>query len=196
MLFSIPCFRYRKKTTVFLLSIPKSSMKNMVSYHRCLVNRSEQDRPKGLRHWNFHFSCTRVMKERIDCCHCSYLGDKQGVTSPVPVDPVCLTALNNYDLDQVMACSADGSVRVVQGCTQDSPTLLTSWQSIPVCMPQQFSPYPATFAWQPITGDLFAAGGSMRGVIFRVGLEYQSRISQVLSSGPSLKSKPETSLTL
>lgn len=92
-----------------------------------------------------------------------------------------MMALNDYDLDKVMVCGADGSVRILQGCMQPNPTLLTAWQSVPVRMPQHISPYPAAFAWQPIAGDLFAAGGSMRGVIFRVGLEYQSSISQVIS---------------
>lgn len=99
------------------------------------------------------------------------------------VDPVCMIPINERGLDLMMICSADGSVRVLEGCIGEaSPKLLTAWQSVPVSMPPTRAKHPATFDWQPITGNLFAAGGRINGHVFRISLENQSILARVMKS--------------
>lgn len=91
-----------------------------------------------------------------------------------------MVPLNERGLDLMMICSADGSVRVLKGCiSETSPKLLTAWQSVPVSIPPTPAQHPATFDWQPATGNLFAAGGKVNGYVFRISLEHQSVLARV-----------------
>ncbi|GAB4817626.1 hypothetical protein N2152v2_004672 [Parachlorella kessleri] len=113
-----------------------------------------------------------------------------------PQPPVTVTAL--YQLNELtggllLACAADGAVRVWRNyAVRGSQRLATSWQSVLVAS-QGTPSKPAVFEWAPRYGMLFAAGGRLADRVYMWDLQRETCVSQLYAGGPPSSSNSSSS---
>ncbi|KAL4426136.1 hypothetical protein ABPG77_007418 [Micractinium sp. CCAP 211/92] len=97
----------------------------------------------------------------------------------LPVGVRALYQLNELHSGLLMACAADGSVRIWRDYTlRGQQRLATAWQSVLVPSPGSAA-RPAVFHWSPGYSALFAAGGRSAERIYMWDLERENCIAQL-----------------
>lgn len=117
----------------------------------------------------------------ISCFQMSDQGSKEDCTAVLDtVDIVSLFSLSpDGSLDRLLSCNADGSVRIWDHCTeQESCSLRTGWQAVPVFSPPNYVLTPCSFDYQAKTGTLFSSSLSSAGVVYQVDVETEALIQQ------------------
>jgi WD40 repeat protein len=115
--------------------------------------------------------------------NCFHVATGQGPGDPIRPPPASVTflkQLNETDSNMLLACAADGAVRIWRSYTRSgAQRMATAWQAVPVNQPLLPVNTPSVFEWSAPLCSLFAAGGSHPSVVHRWDAQCELCIQQI-----------------
>ena len=104
--------------------------------------------------------------------------------APAPVSVRALYQLTELQEGLLVACAADGAVRVWRGhAARGTQRLAAAWQAVLVPGAGGAPVQPSSYCWAPSQGTLFAAGGRAAGRIYCWDLRRESCSTQLGAAG-------------